>query len=116
MTFKQLGIRLCRQNMPDWLIKITNVLHPMICEYWHKILLIKDVVKVDETPLKVIENDNIKSYMWMYCCGADSPAGNLQRCKSQKGCAMNIVLYDYQPTQTRKCAVDFYNMQMPRII
>ena len=79
MTFKQLGIRLCRQNMPDWLIKIANVLHPMICEYWHKILLIQDVVKVDETPLKVIENDNIKSYMWMYSCGVDSPAGNLQR-------------------------------------
>jgi hypothetical protein len=104
--FKQLGIRLCRHNLMYWLIKISNVLHPMICDYCHKILLIQDVVKVYKTPLKVIKDDNIKFYMWMYSCGADSPAANLQRARCKKGSAMNMVLYDYQSTQSGKCAVD----------
>jgi transposase len=63
VIFKQLGIQLCRQTMSDWLIKIANVLHPILYEYWHKILLTQDVVKADETPLKVINDDNIKSYI-----------------------------------------------------
>jgi transposase len=102
VIFKQLGIQLCRQTMSDWLIKIANVLHPILYEYWHKILLTQAVVKADETPLKVIKDDNIKSYMWVYSCGADSPAGNLQGDSTP-----NIVLYDYQPTRAGKCAVDF---------
>jgi len=102
VIFKQLGIQLCRQTMSDWLIKIAYVLHPILYEYWHKILLTQDVVKADETPLKVINDDNIKSYMWVYSCGADSPAGNLQG-----DSAPNIVLYDYQPSRAGKCAVDF---------
>jgi transposase len=102
VIFKQLGIQLCRQTMSDWLIKIAYVLHPILYEYWHKILLTQDVVKADETPLKVINDDNIKSYMWVYSCGADSHAGNLQG-----DSAPNIVLYDYQPSRAGKCAVDF---------
>jgi len=102
VIFKQLGIQLCRQTMSDWLIKIANVLHPILYEYWHKILLTQDVIKADETPLKVIKDDNIKSYMWVYSCGADSPAGNLKDDSTP-----NIVLYDYQPSRAGKCAVDF---------
>lgn len=102
IIFKQLGIQLCRQTMSDWLIKIANVLHPILYEYWQKMLLTEYVVKADETPLKVIKDDNIKSYMWVYSCGADSPAGNLQG-----DSAPNIVLYDYQPSRAGKCAVDF---------
>lgn len=65
------------------------------------------MVKADETQLKVIKDDNIKSYMWVYSCGADSPAGNLQGGTLQKEIAPNIVLYDYQPSRAGKCAVDF---------
>ncbi len=72
VIFRQLGIELSRQTMSDWLIKIANVLHPVLYEYWHKILLQQDVIKADETPLKVIKDDNIKSYMWVYSSGADS--------------------------------------------
>jgi transposase len=103
VIFNQLGIRLCRQTMSDWLIKIANVLYPVLYEYWHKILLQQDVIKADETTLQVINEDNIKSYMWVYSSGADSPAGNLQG-----DSAPNIVLYDYQPSRAGKCAVDFY--------
>jgi len=102
VIFNQLGIGLCRQTMSDWLIKIANVLHPMLYEHWHKILLQQDVIKADETTLQVINDDNIKSYMWVYSSGADSPAGNLQG-----DSAPNIVLYDYQPSRAGKCAVEF---------
>ena len=102
VIFKQLGINLSRQTMSDWLIKIANVLHPVLYEYWHKTLLQQAVIKADETPLKVIKDDNIKSYMWVYSSGADSPADNIIG-----DSAPNIVLYDYQPTRAGKCAVDF---------
>jgi transposase len=102
VIFSQLGIDLCRQTMSDWLIKIANVLHPILYEYWHKLLLQQDVIKADETTLQVIKDDNIKSYMWVYCSGADTRAGNI------KGdTAPNIVLYDYQPSRAGKCATDF---------
>ena len=102
VIFSQLGIDLCRQTMSDWLIKIANVLHPILYEYWHKVLLQQDVIKADETTLQVIEDDNIKSYMWVYCSGADTPAGNIYG-----DTAPNIVLYDYQPSRAGKCAADF---------
>lgn len=63
--------------MLDWLIKIANVLHPSLYEYWHKSLLEQELITVDETTLQVIEDDNIKSYMWVYCSGADTPAGSV---------------------------------------
>ena len=88
--------------MSDWLIKIANVLHPVLYEYWQKILLQQEVIKADETPLKVISDDRINSYMWVYSSGADSHEGNI--CGDN---APNIVLYDYQPSRAGKCAVDF---------
>jgi hypothetical protein len=36
------------------------------------------------------------SYMWVYCCGSDSP--------SEK---TNIVLYDYHNSRAAQCAIDF---------
>ncbi|MFQ3192253.1 MAG: transposase [Paraglaciecola sp.] len=102
VIFKQLGIQLSRQTMSDWLIKIANVLHPVLYEYWQKILLQQEVIKADETPLKVISDDRINSYMRVYSSRADSPAGNI--CGDS---APNIVLYDYQPSRAGKCAVDF---------
>lgn len=56
---------------------IANVLHPVLYEYWHKILLQQNVIKAEETRLQVIENDTIQSYMWVYCSGADTSAGNI---------------------------------------
>lgn len=78
------------------------MLHPVLYEYWQEILLQQEVIKANETPLKVISDDRINSYMWVYSSGADSPAGNI--CGDT---APNIVLYDYQPSRAGKCAVDF---------
>jgi hypothetical protein len=50
----------------------------------------------------VVGDDNVKSYMWVYNCGADSPAGNINGDDTP-----NIVLYDYQPSRAGKCAADF---------
>ncbi len=46
--------------------------------------------------LKVLKADKPTSYMWLYCCGDDSPKGNT-----------NIVLYDYHNSRAGQCAVDF---------
>jgi transposase len=54
VIFKQLGIELSRQTMSDWLIKIANVLQPVLYDYWHDILLQQTVLKADETPLKAL--------------------------------------------------------------
>jgi hypothetical protein len=43
--------------------------------------------------LKVIQDNNIKSYLWDYRCGAYSPAGNLQG-ESAPNIAYHIALKD----------------------
>jgi transposase len=35
-------------------------------------------MRADETPLKVVADDNQKSQMWVYNSGADSPKGNIK--------------------------------------
>ncbi|MCL1127579.1 IS66 family transposase, partial [Shewanella surugensis] len=45
----------------------------------------------DETTLKVINDERVKSYMWVYCSGADR-RNDEPRYQNMR----NIVLYDYQ--------------------
>lgn len=66
---------------------------------------------VNETPLKVINDDNIKFYMLVYSCGADSLAGNMQGDSAQ-----NIVLLDYHPSRTGKYAVDFLQVPITTLV
>lgn len=98
----QLGIHLSRQTMSDWLIKISALFKPITYEPWHDILLKQDYMRADETTMTVVGDDNVKSYMWVYNCGADSPNGNINGDNTP-----NIVLYDYQPSRGGKCAVNF---------
>jgi transposase len=97
-----IGIHISRQTMSDWLIKISALFKPITYEPWHDILLKQDYVRCDETTMIVVGDDNVKSYMWVYNCGADSPAGNINGDDTP-----NIVLYDYQPSRAGKCAADF---------
>jgi transposase len=100
--FKQLGIHLSRQTMSDWLINIAALFKPITYAPWHDTLLRQNYIRADETTMTVVDDDNIKSYMWVYNCGADSPQGNI--CGDD---TPNIVLYDYQPSRAGQCAVDF---------
>ena len=99
--FKQYGIQLSRQTMADWMMKSSDLFKPLY-ERLQSILLQQNVIQADETTVKVINEDKIKSYMWLYCTGTDSP-NNL----THQSSIHNIVLYDYQSGRAGQCAVDY---------
>lgn len=95
--FKQYGIALSRKTMADWMMKSADLFKPLYAQL-QEILLQQGVIQADETTLKVINEDKIKSYMWLYCTGTDSP---------NKNSIPNIALYDYQSGRSGQCAVDY---------
>lgn len=98
--FQQYGIDLSRKTMAAWMIKCAAALD-LLYELLRDILLRQPVIQADETTLKVIKEDKSTCYMWLYCSGADSPKPNNP--------LPNIVLYDYQPSRSGKCAGEFLN-------
>jgi transposase len=95
--FKQYGIDLSRKTMAQWMIKSQLALQRLY-ERLREILLQQSVLQADETTLKVIGEAKSTCYMWLYCCGTDSPSD---------GPIPNIVLYDYQNSRRGQCAADF---------
>lgn len=93
--FADIGVVLNRKTMSSWMIRCAELLEPLY-QRLKVCLLEQDVIHADETPLKVLKADKLTSYMWLYCCGDDSPKGNT-----------NIVLYDYHNSRAGQCAVDF---------
>jgi transposase len=102
--FKQYGINLSRQTMADWMIKSQLALQ-ILYERLREILLQQAVIQADETTLNVLKEEKTTCYMWLYCCGTDSPNNKVldAECLSMP----NIVLYDYQASRSGQCAVDF---------
>jgi transposase len=98
MLFQQSGIDIDRRSMANWMIK---------CGAWFeritdalKVHLLQQIaIHADETPIKVIDEDREKSYMWVYCSGADSP--------NTHSALKNIALYDYQPSRAAACPKAF---------
>lgn len=92
--FKQLGIELNRKTMANWVVQCANVLAPIMGRLkYHQ--LRQPVIHADETPLKVIQDDKQKSYMWVYCTGTDSPRPGVE--------LNNIVVYDYHASRAATC-------------
>jgi len=96
--FKQYGIELNRRTMSDWMKKCADALLALY-ERLYRELLKQSVIQADETTLNVIKEARSKCYMWVYCTGKDAP--------DKHNLTPNIVLYDYQPTRSGQCAVDF---------
>ena len=96
--FKQYGIALSRQTMASWMMKCSD-LFKLLYQLLKAILLKQHIIQADETTLNVIKDDKIKSYMWVYCTGTDSPKPNNP--------IPNIVLYEYQLTRAGQCAADY---------
>ena len=71
--FSQFNIELNRKTMSDWIIKSAQLLTPFYDKLKQR-LLTQPIIQADETSLTVINNDKLKSYLWVYCCGADSPS------------------------------------------
>lgn len=100
--FNQFNIELNRKTMSDWMIKCAQLLTPLYDNLKQR-LLTQPIIQADETSLTVINNDKVKSYLWVYCCGADSPS------ESNK---INdaIVLYDYQQgSRAGSCVANYLN-------
>lgn len=96
--FQQLGIDLNRKTLATWMIRSADLLESVV-KHLKDILLEQSVIHADETPVKVINDDKQKSYMWVYCTGSDSPeVTRLHR---------NIVLYDYHPSRAAACPQGF---------
>jgi len=95
--FKQYGIELSRKTMANWMMKSATLFEPLYA-LLQKTLLAQNIIQADETTLKVISEDKVKSYMWLYCTGSDSP---------NTSDMPNIVLYDYQAGRAGQCAVDY---------
>ncbi|QDF67598.1 IS66 family transposase [Shewanella sp. SNU WT4] len=93
--FAEIGVALNRKTMSSWMVRCADLLEPLY-QRLKVSLLEQDIIHADETPLKVLKADKLTSYMWLYCCGDDSPKGNT-----------NIVLYDYHNSRAGQCAVDF---------
>jgi transposase len=102
--FRQYGIDLSRKTMAQWMIKSQLALQ-ILYERMREILLQQSVIQADETTLKVIGEAKKTCYMWLYCCGTDSPNDNLPDAEGSP--IPNIVLYDYQASRSGQCAVDF---------
>lgn len=80
-------IRISRQTMANWMIRLTERYLSLVCDRLRKDLLSGAVIHADETPVLVNKDGRkagSKSYMWVYCSNeADK----------------EIVMYDYQMTR-----------------
>jgi len=89
-SLKRLGIEISRQTMANWMVKSAQCWFEPFYQRLHQLLLKRDILYGDETPLQVLREDGraaeSKSYMWLYRTGPQEA----------------IVLYDYQTTRANK--------------
>ena len=95
--WKQLGVRLPRATLANWVIKCGIDYMEPVYERLHQHLLERDIIHADETPCQVLKEEGktaqSKSYMWLYGSGNDE--------------LPPIRLYDYQPSRGGYHAEEF---------
>ena len=95
--WKQLGVKLSRATLANWVIKCGMDYMEPVYERLHQHLLERDIIHADETPCQVLKEDGktaqSKSYMWLYGSGNDG--------------LPPIRLYDYQPSRGGYHAEEF---------
>ena len=101
LTFERYGLAITRQNMANWMIRLSEEYLALLYDYLHKLLYDFHVIQADETPCLVHRDGRpagAKSYMWVYRSGC-------MRLEKQ------IILYEYQKTRNaahpRKFLKDF---------
>jgi len=62
-------------------------------------LIRQTMLHADETTVNVVKSDKVKSYMWLYCTGTDSPVLDSS--------IPNIVLFDYHNSRAGACTVNY---------
>jgi transposase len=101
--FKQYGIDMSRKTLSDWMLRCADRLQ-ILYDRLKVIQLAQPVIHADETTLNVVSDDNVKSYMWVYATGADSPKDKLADSDIKP-----IVLFDYQNSRASRCAIEYLN-------
>ena len=95
--WKQLGVKLPRATLANWVIKCGLDYMEPVYEQLHQHLLERDIIHADETPCQVLKEEGktaqSKSYMWLYGSGNDG--------------LPPIRLYDYQPSRGGYHAEEF---------
>lgn len=95
--WEQLGISLSRATMANWIIRCAEDYLIPVTDRLRQLLLKRDIVHCDETPVQVLKErgkkPQTKSYMWLYRTGNDERE--------------SIILYDYQPSRNGEHAVTF---------
>ncbi len=95
--FERYSVALSRQTMSNWLLRCADDYFSLLCRRMREIMLTRDVLHGDETPVQVAnETDRpatSKSYMWVYCTGVHDETP--------------MVYYDYHPTRSKEAALSF---------
>lgn len=95
--WKQLGVKLPRATLANWVIKCGIDYMEPVYEQLRQHLLERDIIHADETPCQVLKEEGktaqSKSYMWLYGSGNDD--------------LPPIRLYDYQPSRGGYHAEEF---------
>lgn len=87
--FERYGLAITRQNMANWMIRLSEEYLGIMYDHMHKLLYDYHVIQADETPCLVNRDGRpagAKSYMWVYRSSCMYPEEQ-------------IVLYDYQKTR-----------------
>ena len=87
--FQRYGLKISRQNMANWCIRLGEEYLSVLYDYLHKELYSYHVIQADETPVTVNRDGRkagSRSYMWVY------RSGHLYKDKQ-------MVLYEYQLTR-----------------
>ena len=73
VMFNQIGLKLSRQTIANWMIKLYDQYFHKMSDYMHKTLLQSEYIHGDETTIQVLTSPNqkptTKSYMWVYKTG-----------------------------------------------
>lgn len=87
--FGRYGLKITRQNMANWCIRLSEEYLSVLYDYLHKEIYSYHVIQADETPVLVNRDGReagAKSYMWVY------RSGHMYKDRQ-------IVLYEYQLTR-----------------
>ncbi|MCA3903893.1 IS66 family transposase, partial [Vibrio vulnificus] len=70
--FGDWGIDISRRTLADWGVQGAEILES-VWTHLRSHLLKESALNADETPVKVVDSDKSKTYMWVYCSGTDGP-------------------------------------------
>ena len=95
-SFEELGAKISRTTMANWAIKCNEMYFKPMTDYFHRELLKRKFLMMDETPIQVLKEPGktpeSKSYVWLMRSGDDG--------------LPPIIYYRYSPTRSGDTAVE----------